>query len=187
MKPLFHFLVTPLNGRSYNNEVDLGNGKKFIISASQEDHTTTQRIAVVIEIPMEYKGAVKLGDQIVVHHNIFRVSFDQKGREKPSSAAVGNGTYLVEPDLAYMYRSSDSDDWKAINPFIFIEPVSNDNNMFDSSRLKQLYGTIAYSANKELPIGQLISFTPDSEYEFKIDGRVLYRMREKNITLIEEI
>ena len=42
--------------------------------------------------------------------------------------------------------------------------------------------------NKELEslgiqAGDLVSFTPDSEYEFDIDGEKLYRMFTKNIAI----
>ena len=38
--------------------------------------------------------------------------------------------------------------------------------------------------NKGLSVGDLISFQPDSEYEYTVDGEKLYRMFTNNITLI---
>ena len=185
MKPLFHFLVEPLGGKRYDNELNLASGKKITLSVSQEDYTVTQRIAVIRELPIDYTGPVKKGDMAVVHHNVFRKSFDQKGREKSGSGDIGNGMYLVDPELIYMHKSFNQDEWKSVGPFIFISPISNDDKIFDSSRLKQLYGIIEYSADSRLTRGSLVSFTPESEYEFKIDSKLMYRMYEKNITLIE--
>ncbi len=31
--------------------------------------------------------------------------------------------------------------------------------------------------------GDIVAFAPDSEYEFRIDGEILYRMYNKNICL----
>ena len=33
-------------------------------------------------------------------------------------------------------------------------------------------------------VGDEISFTPDSEYEFNVDGEKLYRMYTENITMV---
>tara|TARA_B100000575_G_C22515824_1_gene335120 strand:- start:249 stop:470 length:222 start_codon:yes stop_codon:yes gene_type:complete len=51
-----------------------------------------------------------------------------------------------------------------------------------------LIGTIKY-INKELEdmgvkVGDEISFTPESEYEFYVEGEKLYRMFTNNITMV---
>ena len=41
-----------------------------------------------------------------------------------------------------------------------------------------------YLIKKGVKKGDLISFKPDSEYEFNVDGEKLYRMFDKHITLV---
>jgi hypothetical protein len=51
-----------------------------------------------------------------------------------------------------------------------------------------LWGILVYKNEdqEELNCGDLVSFKPDSEYEFKIGGKKLYRMRTNSICLISE-
>lgn len=51
MRSLDCFIVKPLGGKRYNNTEDI-DGKEFILSSSQEDHTVTNREAVVFALPM---------------------------------------------------------------------------------------------------------------------------------------
>jgi hypothetical protein len=77
MRSPFYFIVEPLGGEKY--EAVRQNG--LIVSVSQEDHSATNRFATVINTPIGYDGPIEPGDTIVVHHNIFRVYYDMKGRE----------------------------------------------------------------------------------------------------------
>jgi len=51
--------------------------------------------------------------------------------------------------------------------------------------LEQLWGQLVFKNNDidYISNGDIISFTPDSEYEFKIGGETLYRMYNRNICL----
>jgi hypothetical protein len=58
--------------------------------------------------------------------------------------------------------------------------------MFTSlGRFEELWGEIVYKNDDftSAEVGDVVSFTPESEYEFNIDGEVLYRMYNKNICL----
>ena len=39
--------------------------------------------------------------------------------------------------------------------------------------------------SNDLKKGDVVSFMPDSEYEFRLDDRILYRIRSKNIIAYE--
>jgi len=183
MKPVFDFLVEPVDGMRYDNVLK-SDGVEFVVSVSQEDHTVTQRHAKLIETPVWYQGELQPGDTVIVHHNVFRKMYDMKGREVSSNSHIRDNWFLVGEDRIYMYKRGDSD-WTAISPFIFISPVENDEELFEPDVLKQLWGRVEYSPVSEYQKGDLISFQPDSEYEFRIDDRVLYRMFLRNLTLIE--
>ena len=81
MKSPFGFIVTPVNDTRYDNVKKIG-GIDFITSSSKEDHTVSNRFANVVATPLNYKGEVKVGDILVVHHNEFKYYNDMKGRER---------------------------------------------------------------------------------------------------------
>ena len=51
--------------------------------------------------------------------------------------------------------------------------------------LEQMWGELVYKNDKmgEVEQGDIVSYTPDCEYEFKIDDEILYRMYNRNICL----
>ena len=81
MRSPFYFITKPLKGRRYDNIKKIGD-IDFITSVSQEDHMATNRFAEVVSVPLGYKGKIKSGDILLVHHNVFRIYYDMKGREK---------------------------------------------------------------------------------------------------------
>lgn len=81
MQSIHSFLVKPKGGRRYNNTKKIGD-VDFILSVSPDDHTVTNREAVVVSVPVNYDGDVEVGDTILVHHNVFRTYQDMKGRHR---------------------------------------------------------------------------------------------------------
>jgi hypothetical protein len=179
MKPIFEFIVEPLDGKRYDNE-----RSGLITSVSIEDHKSTQRHAKVIETYLGYIGPIEPGDTIIVHHNVFREFYDIHGKRKPGNNHFKDNLFLVDEYNMYMYRKPGGD-WQAVDPYIFVSPVKSDDRMFDTSVLKQLFGRVEYSSTELIPKGSLVSFQPECEYEFWIEDNLMYRMYERNITLIE--
>jgi hypothetical protein len=68
-----------------------------------------------------------------------------------------------------------------------VKPVDNlqDHVLVDPEREQPLLGVLKYGNeylySKGLNDGDLISFQPESEYPFTVDGEKLYRMLSKNI------
>jgi hypothetical protein len=60
MRSLNHFIVEPKSGQRYNNTRDIS-GVEVNISASNEDHSVTNRIGVVGKIPINYNGLSTMG------------------------------------------------------------------------------------------------------------------------------
>lgn len=189
MRSLDCFIVKPLGGKRYNNTKDI-DGKDFILSSSQEDHTVTNREAVVVALPMRnYNGPIKVGDTVIVHHNMFRIYYDMKGRERSSSNHIVEDLYMLEQDMTYLYKGPDGE-WKSPAPYCFVEPISKstDSKLKSTGSYEDLWGVLVYKNEEQenLSSGDMVSFKPESEYEFKIDDRVLYRMRTNSICLISE-
>ena len=78
--PLF-FIAKPEQGKRYNNTVDW-DGIDIITSTSEEDHKFSNRRAEVMEVPVGYDGPIKIGDTLLVHHNVFKYYNDMRGRRK---------------------------------------------------------------------------------------------------------
>jgi len=181
MKSLYDFIVSPLEGR-YNNTKKIG-GKTLIINTKIETFKNVSKEAVVIEVPAAYKTKIKKGDKVFVHHNIFRRFYDIKGKEKNSRSYFKDNMYFCDPMQIYMY------DNKSHLNYCFVSPVKNIDKLSNNKEQNQL-GILKYTNNtlEALGItpGTLVTFTPDSEFEFIINGERLYCMKSNNIALTHE-
>ena len=76
MKSLYSFIVKPFEDR-YNNTKKV-NDKELIINSSIENHIFVSKKAVVVSTPAAYTTEIKVGDEVYIHHNVFRRWYDQK-------------------------------------------------------------------------------------------------------------
>lgn len=183
MRSPYKFIVTPLEGK-YRTTKQVA-GKTLYLTSSIEDAKYVSRLAVVFSVPLFYYGNIKDGDIVVIHHNIFRDYYNQAGKVTISYNTLqyeDKIVFIVEEELIYLYKSEDNK-WRANNDFCFIEPIRKIDNLSNTSVLDERMGIVVYS--NELDEGTLIGFTPESEYEFDIDGKTLYRMKNSDICLIE--
>jgi hypothetical protein len=181
MRSPYCFIVEPLGGARYDS---VKNG--ITLSASKEDARYSNRHALVIETPLDYTGEITPGDTLLVHHNVFKYYNDIQGREKSGRSFLKEGQYIVDPDQWFMYKKDGQ--WKTFDRYCFVEPVSVKKHWINSPGLSSsLTGRITYSNDQleslGITVGDLIGFTPESEYEFDIDGKVMYRMFTNNICL----
>ena len=186
MQSPYCFIVKPFQGGRYSNTQVIG-GIEFIVSASQEDHKYSNRLAEVISVPLNYKGEIVKGDILVVHHNIFKYYYDMKGRTKSGRAYFQDDLFFVEPDMYFLYFHNG--EWKTHDKYCFVKPIKPIQGAIEKNIEEEpLMGIMKYSNEelKELGVntGDLVSFTPDSEYEFIIGEEKLYRMFTENITAI---
>lgn len=182
MKSPFYFIVEPIGAKDYDSVRESG----LIVSVSKEDHKATNRFARVISTPIQYDGPIQEGDTIVVHHNIFRTYYDMKGRERKSLSWLKDNLYIVADDQFFLYRK-DNQEWMAPSPYCFVAPVSKQHNLsvHELGQEEPLIGTLEFvNCKTDIPVGSTVSFQPNSEYAFYIDGKKLYRMFDKNICII---
>lgn len=190
MRALNYFIVHPKEGKRYDNTKEIS-GVSINVSSTNEDHRVTQRVGVVESLPLTYTGDIQVGDEIVVHHNTFRVTKDMKGKERNGWAYLFEDKFIVPNEEIFAYRKPNGD-WNAIAPFCFVAPISEipEGTMPDTISFNldeaQLWGIMAYPNEDQRHIqkGELVSFVPDSEYEFSIDGQKLYRMKTNMICLV---
>ena len=179
------FIVKPLNGRRYDNIKEIA-GLDFITSVSQEDHTSSNRYAEVIETPINYTGEITKGDILLVHHNVFKIYYDMKGREKSGASYFKDDLFFVDYEQFFLYKHNGI--WKSHSKYCFIKPIKTKDSLITKNCSEEpLFGIIKYINNELLSLGlkegDEISFEPDSEYPFEVEGEKLYRMFTNNIAL----
>jgi|TARA_A100000171_G_C2122880_1_gene141800 hypothetical protein len=182
MRSVYDFIIKPV-GERYDNEISVGD-KKLILNSKIENHKFINNIAEVIATPLAYTTPINKGDKVLVHHNIFRRYYNQQGKEVNSSKYFKDDQYFCQIDQIYMY-SKDSD-WTPINDRCFVAPIINENDL-DLQKEKKHIGILKYGNNSlesnKINVGDLIGFTPNSEFEFVVNDELLYCMRTKDIVI----
>ena len=177
MKAPFDFVIEP-KGERYNNSKKLGD-KNLILNTEVYNHQYVNRHAIVKSVPTAYETKIKVGDTVIVHHNVFRRWHDVYGKEKNSRSFFDENTYLVKQDQIFLYKRNN--DWKACDGYCFVQPIKQRNKLAVEEE-EQCVGIVKYTDgvwNKE----KLVGFTPFSTYEFIIDDTKLYRVMNKFITI----
>lgn len=184
MQSLYSFIIQPKNGR-YTNEVEVGD-KKLIINTTMDDHKFVNRVGIVMSLPLIGDTDLSIGDEVIVHHNVFRRFYNVRGIEKNSSSYFREDMYFCYYDQIFLYKHNNQ--WKAPGNFCFVKPILKKEKQIISEEKEQKrigilkYGNSSLEAFK-IHEGDLVGFSPSSEYEFIIDENRLYRMRTNDITI----
>jgi hypothetical protein len=184
MQSLYSFIIQPKNGR-YTNEVEVGD-KKLIVNTTMDDHKFVNRVGVVMSVPLIGDTDLSVGDEVIVHHNVFRRFYDVRGNEKNSTSYFKEDMYFCYYDQIFLYKHNNQ--WKAPGNFCFVKPILKKEKQIISDEKEQKrigilkYGNSSLEAFK-IHEGDLVGFSPSSEYEFIIDENRLYRMRTNDITI----
>ena len=177
MKSVFNFIIKPKNKR-YSNSKKVGD-KELILNTDNYQHKFVSREAEVISTPTAFDTDIKVGDTILVHHNVFRRWKDIKGVEQNSRAYYKDNMYFVFGDQVYAYKRNNK--WHAIKGYCFVKPIL-DNNIYSSEKEMPLVGIVKYS-DGTVNEGDLVGFKPNSEFEFILNNERLYRVLSKFITI----
>jgi hypothetical protein len=182
MNSLYDFIVEPI-GERYNNTIEVDN-LKLILNTKIESYKFVNKTAKIISVPLAYKTVIKPGDHVIIHHNVFRRYYDIKGKEKNSSKYFKDNLYFCQPDQIYMYKKQN--EWNSFMDRCFVKPILNNNNL-SLDKTKSLVGILRYgnSSLNELKIapGDLVGYTPNSEWEFIVDNELLYCMKSNDIVI----
>ena len=176
MKSVYNFVVAPLKSR-YNNIKKVGD-KELIVNTKIFSHQYVSREAIVKHIPTIGDTNIKAGDIVIVHHNVFRKWHNQQGVEKNSRGYIDENNYLVQPDQIFLHKKNE---WKAQEGYCFVSPIKSTNKL-SIDKERPLVGIVKYT-DGSFEKGDLVGFTPNSEYEFIIEGQKLYRVLSKFITI----
>lgn len=185
MKSPFYFIAKPVNGKRYDNTKDIG-GVEFIVSTSEEDHKFSNRFAEVVELPLGYKGPIREGDTLLVHHNVFKYYNDMRGRQKSGKSFFKDDLFFIETEQFFMYKQDNK--WNAYDRFCFVKPIPTTQSYIKKPFTNEpLVGLMKYPneylLERGIKEGDMVCFSPDSEYEFTVDDEKLYRMYDHQITI----
>jgi hypothetical protein len=173
----FDFIVKPLGDR-YSNIKKIED-KELLLNTEISNHEFVNRVGVVKSVPSAFKTEIEVGDNVIVHHNVFRRMYDVKGREKNSRSFLDENNYLVQPDQVYAYKRFWQ--WKPVEGYCFVQPIKTDCK-YSVDPEKPLTGIVFYG-DEQLKKGDVIGFSPGDEYEFVIENTRLYRVMKKFITI----
>lgn len=180
MKALFDFIIEPVGDR-YNNKKSIEDSE-LILNTELHNHNYSNRVAKVIAVPSEIETEIEVGDEIIVHHNVFRRFKDIRGKEKNSKSYYKDNIYFASEDQVYAYRRCCW--WTACKGFNFVKPIK-ENKMFSINFEKEgigvLYVKDPFLSN--INQGDLIGFKPGAEYEFVINNERVYRVPTNSITI----
>jgi len=177
MKSVYNFVVTPI-GKRYNNVKKVGD-KELIINTEIFNHQYVNRRATVISKPIIGDTDIDVGSDVILHHNVFRRWHNQYGVEKNSKSYFDENTYIVQPDQIFLYKKFWQ--WHSPKGFCWVKPIKN-KDKYANSETQENVGIIKYT-DGTFKKNDLVGFTPISNYEFVIDGELLYRVYTKFITI----
>ena len=177
MKSVYNFVVTP-KGERYNNKKKVGDSE-LILNTEIYNHQFVNRTAIVKSIPLIGDTDIQPGDEVIVHHNVFRRWHNVKGIEKNSRSFFDENTYLINQDQIFLYKRHW--EWRVPKGYCFVKPLKTI-DQFNIESEKPLQGIVKYS-DGTVKEGDLIGFRPSSEYEFIVDGERLYRVLSNFITI----
>lgn len=180
----YKFLISPINGKQYVDEISVGD-KKLLICNSIEEHTDVQRVGIVRQLPKNYKGNIIIGDLVVTHHNIFRICFDDKGVPLQSEHFIKDDLFAVSTDLIYLIIRNG--EFLATDAYVFIEPIEIDDFWLGKKLLENI-GIAKYInsevKNQGVKEGDKIVFRKFANYLFEFFGMKLYLMRNNRVLAV---
>ena len=176
MKAYKDFIVSPI-GERYNNYKKVGK-KELILNTEIYNHQFVNRLAKVIATPLLFQSPISVGDEVIVHHNVFRRWHDVKGREKNSRSYWKEDKYLISKDQIFLYKK---EEYKTLPGFSFIKPLKAIDS-FNIEDERPLVGIIKYS-DGTFNSGELVGYIPRMQCEDFINGERLYRIMNKFITI----
>ena len=181
MKSIFDFVVEPVGDR-YNNTKNI-DGVDLILNTQIFTHQNVNRLAIVKSLHITGDTNISIGDQVIVHHNVFRRYHDVRGVEKNGNSYIDDDNYLCSFDQIFLYKNKN--EWKAPKGYSFVKPIES-NNIFNLNKELPSIGVVKYldeHFDSQIQQGDLVGFTPGSEYEFIVDDERLYRVRSQSLTI----
>jgi hypothetical protein len=183
LRPLNDFIVEPLNGLRYQNTEKIS-GVDIVVNGDEESHRHANRHAIVKVLPQHNNTPIEEGDILLVHHNVFKFYHRVDGKRQSGRSYLREGQFLLSVDDFFAYKRGEK--WSSFGRYCFVEPILKRENTIDKNTLYEpLLGRMVMANAQVIECGikegDVVLFTPDSEYEFKVDGSLLYRVFSNEI------
>ncbi len=182
MKSLYDFIIKPLGDR-YENEIKIGD-KTLVLNTKIESFKSVNNLAVVVETPKAFKTSIQKGDIVLIHHNVFRVFYDMKGVKKNSRSYFKDDLYFCTVDQIYLYKNTEG--WKSFGDRCFVMPLKNE-DILTNDKEQKLIGILKYGNSSlealEINPGDVVGFTPNSEWDFIVDEQRVFCMKSNDIVI----
>jgi hypothetical protein len=176
MRGYVDYIISPI-GERYNNSKKIGD-KELILNTEISNHQYINRLAKVIATPLLFQSPIELGDEVIVHHNVFRRWHNIRGEEKNSRSYISKNKYTVNPDLIFLYKK---EEWKAMPGFTFVRSLK-DTDDFSLNVERDFIGVVEYS-DGTFNKNELIGFGPYQKVEYLINGKKLWRVMNQFIEI----
>ena len=179
MQSLFDFIIKPKKER-YENIKQIGD-QELVLNSEISSHQFVSRIGIVLAIPKAENTNIQVGDEVIIHHNVFRRWYDVRGIERNSRSYWEDNKYFVKSDQIFLYKRNNK--WHAPKGYCFVKPIQSNNILLEKE--VPLRGIAKYVDKelKDINKGDLVGFTPSSEFEFVVDGERLYRVLTNSISI----
>jgi hypothetical protein len=179
MQSVFDFIIKPKSNR-YDNTKQIGNSE-LLLNTEISDHRYVSRVGIVLTTPKYEDTEIQVGDEVIVHHNVFRRFYNVRGEEKNSRSYYKEDQYFIKLDQIFLYKRNNK--WHPLKGYCFIKPIESNNILLEKE--VPLRGIIKYVDKqlKDINKNDLVGFTPSSEYEFVVDGERLYRVLTNSISI----
>lgn len=177
----FKIGIKPKDNMQYIDTLKSGDND-ITLTTSIENHEDVQRIGVVFSLPMFHDGTLQIGDEVVVHHNVFRITYNDKGIPMNSDQHLMNDLFFVSKDLIYLYIRNGN--VMAYNDSVFLEPIKKEIK-WEGEKIVPNQAFIKYTndslKNIGVDSGTKICYRKNAEYVFHIFGQTLYKTTSKRI------
>jgi len=181
LRSIYNIGIEPKDKQQYINTIKNGN-VELIVNTSIENGEDVQRIGVVVSLPLIYNGELKIGDEVVVHHNVFRITYNDQGVPMQSTFHFKDDLFFIPEDMIYLKIRKGK--VSSYNDNVFVEPIMYE-DYWEGQKLVERQGYIKFSNDKLNNIGikdgDKIVFRKFCEYKFNIFGLELYKMKDTRI------
>jgi hypothetical protein len=177
----FRYGIKPKDNSQYVDKLKVGD-TELTLTTSIENHEDVQRIGIVVSLPLIHDGILEIGDEVVVHHNVFRITYNDKGVPMESNYHLKNDLFFVDRDLIYLYIRNAV--VMAYGDSVFLEPIKED-IPWEGEKLVPHQALVKYTNDELKSIGvesgQKICYRKNAEYLFHIFGHTLYKTTSKRV------
>jgi hypothetical protein len=127
---------------------------------------------------MLFNTPIKIDDEVIVHHNVFRRWYNIKGVEKNSRCYFEDNKYIVSGDQIFLYKK---DKWISTPGYTFVKSIVNEDN-YSIEKERNFIGVVKYS-DGTFNENEVIGFGPNMRMEYIIEGQKLWRVMNKYIEI----